>query len=471
MAPGTNTTRWIAGIAASLRSRIDKARAPLTEISSGLLQSFSGSRGGSTAVLFTLALVPIIALAGLGIDYARALRVRTDIQQALDYTALAALSAAATSNEHQLHQTINALFVEHLRAYDAQKTKVAIQYNAATSTLDLSATATIPTTLLQVLGIPEIPVRASSQAAAGLGKLELAMVLDNTGSMSSNGKIQALISASHQLLATLQAAAGSPGAVKVSIVPFDTHVNVGLGSLTEPWIDWSFYDPADTYGTGSDLQQAAFPGCTSGMANGDSNDNGKAKCKTAVVQAFNASWTGCVIDRDMPYDIENSLPTADPATFYPAMDCTLAPLLPLTTDWAALNATVDLMHASGSTDLPIGLVWGWNMLSQGAPLSNAGPLSADTKRVIVFLTDGDNTKNAWTTNSSDIDARTVAVCNNIKADGVQIFTIRVMNGNAALLQNCASDPSMYYDVTQSNQMAAAFQAFTQSMVQPPHLTR
>ena len=435
------------------------------------LRTFSTARGGSTAFVFALAILPISLAAGMAVDFERAQMARTNLQSSLDAVALMTLRDASNLSEGQINQRAEEFFALSLGNSKTPNAELTAHYDNATSTIELSAKAKIPTSFLQLAGYSELPVSVTTQAISGIGKLELAMVLDNTGSMSSSGKIQALIATSHQLLSTLQAAAGSAGSVKVSIVPFDTHVNIGLGNLTEPWMDWSFYTSGDTYGQGFDSQQSSGNSCTNGQANGDSDNNGKGKCKTVVAQAFNASWTGCVIDRDQPYDIVNTPPTSDPATFYPATDCNLAPLLPLTTDWAALNHEVDLMQAAGSTDLPIGLVWGWNMLTPGAPDSAAPLASAETRRVIVFLTDGVNTQNAWTHNSTDIDAETTAVCDNIKADGVTIFTIRVVDGNAALLQSCASNPSMYYNVTDSTQLAAAFQAFTHSLIQPPHLTR
>ena len=72
-------------------------------------------------------------------------------------------------------------------------------------------------------------VSASSETLWGIKKLELALVLDNTGSMASNGKLAALKTASHNLLNTLQAAAKQPGDVKVAIIPFDRMVNIGAG--------------------------------------------------------------------------------------------------------------------------------------------------------------------------------------------------------------------------------------------------
>jgi hypothetical protein len=83
---------------------------------------------------------------------------------------------------------------------------------------------------------------ATSSASRGstaewdIKKLNLALVLDNTGAMGSSGKMDALKASAHNLLTTLQAAATNPGDVKVSIVPFATDVNIGPANVSASWI-------------------------------------------------------------------------------------------------------------------------------------------------------------------------------------------------------------------------------------------
>jgi hypothetical protein len=74
----------------------------------------------------------------------------------------------------------------------------------------------------------------------------------------------------------------------------------------------------------------------------------------------------------------------------------------------------------------------------------------------VFLTDGQNTQNRWTTNTADIDARTKVVCDNIRAAKVNVYTIRIKEGNEALLKSCATTPGMYYDVPAVSEMMKVF---------------
>jgi hypothetical protein len=134
-----------------------------------------------------------------------------------------------------------------------------------------------------------------------------------------------------------------------------------------------------------------------------------------------------------------------------------AKLLPLTYDWTALNDKVDELSPTGNTNVTIGLSWAFHALTAADPLANALPASTpNMDKVIILLTDGDNTQNRWTTNQTDIDARTQATCNAVKAANIKIYTIRVIDGNASLLQSCATKPSMYYNVQTASQLTAVF---------------
>jgi hypothetical protein len=82
---------------------------------------------------------------------------------------------------------------------------------------------------------------------------------------------------------------------------------------------------------------------------------------------------------------------------------------------------------------------------------------------MIILTDGDNTQNRWTSSSTSIDARTKKACDNIKADNIKLYTVRVINGNASLLKNCATKESMFYDVEQASELGNVFAAIAQNL--------
>jgi Mg-chelatase subunit ChlD len=144
-------------------------------------------------------------------------------------------------------------------------------------------------------------------------------------------------------------------------------------------------------------------------------------------------------------------------------------LLPLTFDWTALNNKVDAMQPNGMTNVTIGLVWAWHALTTQAPLSEASAPAADLDKVIILLTDGENTEawnnstNSKTTNVTTIDSRTSQTCTNIKAANIKLYTIRVIDGNASLLQQCATRSDMYFDVQNASQLDKVFTQIGQSL--------
>jgi hypothetical protein len=134
-----------------------------------------------------------------------------------------------------------------------------------------------------------------------------------------------------------------------------------------------------------------------------------------------------------------------------------------TTGFASLNSKIDAMNPAGNTNVTIGLVWGWHALSKGEPLTQGSDPSPDKDKVIVLLTDGDNTQNRWTTSGSSIDSRTAAACTNVKAANIKVYTIRVIDGDANLLRSCASKTNMYYEVSQASQLNSVFTSIAQNL--------
>jgi hypothetical protein len=418
--------------------------------------AFCLSQEGNVAILFTLALIPIIGLAGGAIDYNRASSVKTSMQAALDATALAIASQAASLSDSALDEKASEYFVATFNRSDVKNIVIDASYaTTGTPALTVTGKGAVDTKFLGILGIDSIPIEAEAKTVWGASRMRIALVLDNTGSMNDAGKIDLLKKASQDLLKTLQAAAQQPDDIQIAIVPFANGVNVGTGNASATWLDWSYY--AKSGGGDDDTGTNTWNGDQCGWSSCWQNTGSWNKDATT---SSKGSWQGCVMDRDKNYDVLNATPSAsNSSTLFPALyepNCP-APLMPLTYDWTALSNKIDSLIATGSTNQTIGLVWGWHALSPGAPL-NAPPLQPNTQRVIVLLTDGVNTENRWTTNSSAIDGRTQQVCSNIKADGITVFTVLVTSGNASLLKNCASDASKFFALSTPDQIAGAFKA-------------
>jgi hypothetical protein len=266
--------------------------------------------------------------------------------------------------------------------------------------------------------------------------------------MASSGKMTALKEAAHNLLTTLKNAEKVPGDIKVSIVPFAVDVNVGTGNVDASWIDWTDWEAKN--GT-----------CSSSYYTSKSSCEANNKVWTPKNHSF---WNGCVNDRDQNNDVLATATGDGVSTKYRAHQATACPtaMMPLSTDWTALNTKIDAMNATGNTNVTIGMQLAWQTLSPVAPFNGPAP-APDIDKVIILLTDGDNTQNRWSTSESSINSRTQKVCDNAKAANIKIYTIRVINGNASLLRNCASKPEMYYEVQQASQLNSVFASIAQNL--------
>ncbi len=415
-----------------------------------LLTRFFKNCKGGVAPMLALSIVPLVGAVGAAVDYSRASSARTAFQSALDSTALMLSKDAQSLTGAQIDQKATGYFNAMFARPEVQNVQITQQLTTpqqGSFILNVSGTGTVSTSFARIIGQPEINLSASSQVVWGIKKLNLALVLDNTGSMAQSGKMSALKTAAHNLLTTLQNAAKTPGDVQVSIVPFATDVNAGTGNVSASWIDWTDWDASN--GSCSKPSYDTQSECTS---------HGKI-----WTPENHSTWNGCVNDRDQNYDVNATAPTGG-GTKFPAHQASACPaaMMPLSSDWTSLNSKIDAMSPTGYTNVTIGLAWGWQTLAPNEPFNAPSP-APDLDKVIVLLTDGQNTQNRWSSSSSSIDTRTQKVCDNIKAQNIRIYTVRVIDGNATLLKNCATKPDMYYDVDAANELDNVFSSIAQNL--------
>jgi Flp pilus assembly protein TadG len=446
-----------------------------------LLSRFWQDRDGNVALIFAALFIPIIAMIGAAIDYSRAASTRAEMQAALDATALMLSKVAPGLSSGEVQNLALSYFLAQFSRKDATVGTVTGAYKnqGGDQSVTVTATATMGTDVMRVvnsaLGLADpklatMDIGSSSTVKWGNTKLRVAMALDNTGSMLEAGKIDALKTASKALLKQLQDAAVNPGDIQVSIVPFNKDVNVGAPSPSDAnwkspvWIDWSDWDADNGH-------DASTQTCTSTSKGKNGKTQKKCTTSTGWVPNDHKTWNGCVTDRDQGYDVLNTaanpsdaaLPATTASTLFPAEQYPWCPvsMMGLSNDWLALNAKIDSMYATGYTNQTIGLAWAWQTLTQGQPM-NASGLPADTAQFIILLTDGMNTENRVSDVQSEIDMRTKLACDNIKAAGkgtkaeIKIFTILVMAGNSSILQDCATDKSMYFALSSAGQLVSTF---------------
>lgn len=449
----------------------------------GLLRRFGGDRKGNVAITFALATLPMVGFVGSAIDYSHANSVKVALQAALDSTALMLSKDAATASAADLNAKAQTYFKALFTRPEGTNVSIKATYaSAGGSSVVVNGSADVPTIFMEVFGYNSISVTGSSTTRWGTSRLRVALALDNTGSMAWDGKMTALKSATKSLLTQLKSAATSNGDVYVSIIPFSKDVNMGASYYSASSIDWTDWDAANG-------AWVTAPTCSNGKKKPKKKDDddddkkskkGKGGCSKDYVwkPADHSTWNGCITDRgkippgsNAGYDQTVDPPTPSiKDTLFPAEQYSYCPvpMMGLNYNWTAMNSLIDAMQPAGSTNQPIGLVWAWQSLVGG------GPLTAPAKTgdyvyqdIIILLSDGLNTQDRWYSQQTPVDNRMYqtgngkGTCANIKASGVTVYTLQVNTGGdptSKLLQNCASSSDKFYLLTKASDISNAFTA-------------
>jgi Flp pilus assembly protein TadG len=287
----------------------------------------------------------LVGLVGVTVDFTRAQMVRTQIQNAADG---AALVAERSSNLSMSERTAAA------RAYfDSEVGDLANQVTFTVSQMPtgghrVEVTAPLQTSLARLVNNSDWTVKVASEAQANASPpIEVALVLDNTGSMSND--MDALRDAASDLAADLLALDGDT--VRVALVPFVAQVNIGNEASHLAWMDTTgaaayngelLEDRAIAYRTQSNsttgancekLSTLPFTGYTGPYritwrrgdasalssllgASGGLNTRCYAWTQESGIDHLtlfnlisNEDWKGCVEARPEPYDVNDAAPT------------------------------------------------------------------------------------------------------------------------------------------------------------------
>jgi Flp pilus assembly protein TadG len=487
---------------------------------SRFLEQFAANRSGVTAILFGIMLIPLMLGVGLAVDYSRALRVKQHLGRALDVAALA-MGSWRDLNDAQLKLKAKAFFAAN---YDAENlgTPSPLTVNIQENKITISATSTVDMIIMPIAGFNQVTVGALSEVTLNEKKIELVMVLDNTGSMGWSGKLTSLKNASNTLLDVLipDEGGGVSEDVKIGLVPFAAAVNVGSDKLGSGWIDVA--------GQSSIAAEDFQPG---------------TNVLDLYGQIQNAVWNGCVRARPSPLDTQDVTPAGgdtlwppyfapdepDFSSYYnryasdfgysggtynydarqrytgkynsltisgtsdgPDFNCRTAPVTPLSNTRATISAAINEMVATGNTVIPAGLAWGWRLVSPEAPFTEGITYDdEDTIKAIMLLTDGQNSVgggigthnrsqyNAYgfatsghmgATNGSEaesvLDAKTATLCANIKNKGIRLYTITFQVSSTStqdLMRDCATEPEMYFDSPSGAQLDTIFQEIAKGL--------
>lgn len=437
--------------------------------------------GGGVAVLFALALIPIVGFGGVGIDAARIYLTKARLSSALDAAGLAGgASFFLPSRDDDIRMFFAANFPpNYMGATVSGPTIVA---DDVAETLTLSASATISNTFMSLFGFDNQTVSASAEITRQMQALDVALSIDMSGSMTwaatgGGTRIAAARAAANELIDILFGTDASKEKLNVGLVPWNSKVNVTGGGAA--------YDPALTVST----PVSAFVNPVTGTAQAVVYSVNNSP--VPLLSAPPASWKGCVFNRFINDNDDASDgdivmgPFSSPAADWPAWEpigpegepvsgwgvCSMAAggsecqpclghgITPLTNQKQAISDAVNaLLNPTGSTNIPQGLGWAWRVVKPDAPFTEAiANPPYKRQQAIILLTDGENVggsgdgyKAVFGLNSAAqaaMDTRLTKLAAAVKADGVQIYVIQFANAGSALqtlLQSVASSPDAPY---------------------------
>ena len=484
-----------------------------------LVRRFAKDTGGNFMVMFGLAIFVIFLAGGLAFDYSVALKNKTRVNNALDAATLAAARGIAArelsaDSENEVEDYLKAVFAANLRVDDLDSSPYSVDNIVIdTEAQSVSATASInqPLYFIKVGSEHEAILLASETAVSyGVGNVEVAMVLDVTGSMRGT-KLTALQDSAKlgvdQLLAVNS---NTDEKVRISIVPYAIGVNVG-DSLNDyvyadyfgPTSNAPVYDPT-LYDASSNpvyydwaTFQDSNPDCAdTAPAYYWYNHRGKKKfedessdnCWDYVTESDGTNSDNCASDRKAPTSgVSYQYTDANPSRGMISRDARLAEdwcpetaIVPLTSNQNTLETAIDSFSAIGYTAGAIGLQWGWytvshdwaNYLPSGSEPGDHTDPDAELNKYIIMMTDGvfntayaDVAYASFSTGSqsSDSYAHFSALCTAIKSDNITIFSIGFElsdNDAKTALDNCATEDTdqvtYYYDVDGASELEDTF---------------
>ncbi|KAK0331586.1 hypothetical protein LTR94_028341, partial [Friedmanniomyces endolithicus] len=200
----------------------------------------------------------------------RAYMVRARMQQACDAAALAgrrAMTTASMTDDNKAEAKKFFDFNFPQQTFGAASFTPVIQSKPGeTTTVQVSAATTIPTTIMRIFGVQTLSLAVNCDSRFDIGNTDVMLVLDTTGSMAdsiSNGsggsvvKLAALQQAVKDFYDTLGPGSDSSGRIRYGFMPYSSTVNVGYQLPTEDLIGgtsgdtWNYQTRRAIYETSS----------------------------------------------------------------------------------------------------------------------------------------------------------------------------------------------------------------------------
>lgn len=350
--------------------------------------AFSRFRKEEDGALIIFALILfflMMTIGGVAVDFMRYEQRRTALQNTLDRGVLA---AAALNQQLDPESVVRDYMTKAGLGDDINQIHVTDGLNGRTVSAD-GITNTDPI-FLHLVGIDELKAVGASGAEQRVNNIEIALVLDVSGSMQNNNKLVNLKAAANEFVDTVLAS-DAEGRISITLVPFNGQVNLGATLAAK-------YNLTDNPNVANvncvDLPASVY--------SSTAMSNTTAMSMTAFADTFSSTnqTTSYVAPTDTNYGAPNALNRWCPAT---AGNTVLLP----SKSSSGLHAAINGLTAIGATSINAGLKWGMALLdpnSQGmfSQLITSGKINPDfagrpyafnasgTMKIVVLMTDGEH---------------------------------------------------------------------------------
>lgn len=432
---------------------------------------------GNFSTMAVLASLTIIGGVGLSVDYLGLTQASARLQSAADAAAI----AAVISGEDDL-DAIRLISEDAVQPFELDGFDIQISPELTDGSIITHATAQYTPQIMGIFGFGRQTLRAKAESPlSGVGRLDITLVLDVTGSMDFDGKLDAMKLAVSDFIDDFDASGGD---IRVSVVPFSQYVNVGTQYSNQPWIDNS--EDGTTFPPVTDIDTEGDV-CTGGTVlevctrhqDGVSYQGECRRCPggytggvevTTIVEPLR-EWDGCVGSRQGNKATEPQYAGSPfPAVYDDGRDgsyrhtqysCPDA-LLPLTDDLGVVRTMVNGLNARGDTYMPSGLAWGWRTLDEDIPFGS--PIAGQTRqKAIILMTDGHNTISRLGSDkyhygrsgdnaTRDANKITERICDGLASTDILVYTIAYAlpdgadsDETRALLNDCATVPDNFFN--------------------------
>ncbi len=414
------------------------------------LRRFGRDEEGITTVVFALLFTAVLMAAAVAVDHGRIVTEISRDQRALDAAVLAASDQLGTDNQDVTGKAMAEAFYTANRGASAPSKIYAIAFDADNGEISASTKTDWKAKLMAGLDhmFPGIgddrQLSVNSKVAKGNGSVEVALVLDNSGSMGGS-YISDLRTAAADLANVVFAGAEGSDRVMVGIVPFAASVNIGSANSNANWIDGAgqssihyenFSENRTRFQLFSDVG-TSWAGCVEARPNGHdvtdalpTSNNGDtlfvpmfAPDEPGEAGSNSLGYGNSYLDDDggqcEPYErvCESysrrgncrrwstvSLPPAEAqartckyagetpqGASGPNYMCTTQAVLPLNSTKSSVVNAINAMQASGNTNIKEGVAWGWRVLSPSAPYDQGREYSdGENRKIMIVMTDGEN---------------------------------------------------------------------------------